>query len=108
MSRASMTIVTRGAGKLPEKKTQKWAELLCSRSSGGCGSVFWANEESGKEESEEGGGHHISLGWMTHCPTCNKKVGGESVEFVDLAEPPKDTYQPTTKYTRGSPSLDKD
>lgn len=91
MSGQKVIVVARGGLTEETKTPQPWAELLCSRSAKGCGTVFWATKSSGEytRSLDDGYGSDF-LGWRTACPKCHKPVGGHDVKFIDIFEPPKD------------------
>lgn len=84
-------IVSKGRGMPDEKqKPKEWTELLCSRSKGGCGTVFWASKDSGEyAHSLDDGYGSESRGWLTACPVCKISAGGHDVKFVTLSKPPE-------------------
>lgn len=89
-------IVSEGKGKIEISDIpREWAELLCSRSAQGCGTVFWVPKSECKEswdydgDVRGGGGLGTCLGWLTKCPKCATKAGGVDVKFVMLTRIPQ-------------------
>jgi hypothetical protein len=89
MAEALKFTVMEGAGKLPkEKKAREWAQVLCSQSGGGCGTVFWAERSSFYEVKPDLGGlEERETGRFTACVKCGANAGGTNVKFVKMDKP---------------------